>query len=91
MKYSTSSKRTVRHVPLQFVIVRKRPIPPKTLHFRTVRVKWPWEEMKVGNSFEAPYRYYNRLGAAAAYRKRTTGEAYCIRRVGNKVVIWRIE
>ena len=56
--------------------------------------KYPWDDMKVGDSFFGPgldEKARSRLNAAAYYRGKTRGGRYLVRKVTGGVRIWRVE
>lgn len=56
------------------------------------RVKYPWRQMKVGDSFAAPIRSHQSVRTAASQTGKRLGTRYAVRKVNAKSVrVWRVK
>ena len=53
--------------------------------------KYPWEDMKVGDSFFVPDGNNNTIQTAASYAGKRHNRKYCTRQVNGGIRVWRIE
>lgn len=69
-----------------YKIEQNVPLPAK----RGSKVKYPFGDMKVGDSFTAPEAERHRIASAAGLRKIRTGMTFSIRKDGaDRIRIWR--
>jgi len=54
------------------------------------RTKYPWDAMKVGESFFVPGKSTNQLGGLLTARARADGRKYTSRTVDGGTRVWRI-
>lgn len=53
--------------------------------------KYPWDEMRVGDSFFVPGKSVSAMGAVAGGRSARHGGKYACRTVDGGVRVWRVE
>lgn len=72
----------------QFDVDSRIPIPS-----RYSRAQYPWDSMRVGDSFFVPgeKRESMAVRSAARYRAAKTGERYTVRKKDNGVRVWRVK
>ena len=72
----------------EFKIEKGVPIPLK----KSRLTKYPWKEMKVGNSFFVAASTPGRISSVCASRAKThPGECYATRKEGDGVRVWRVK
>ncbi len=56
------------------------------------RAVYPWDDMKVGDSFEFPAADHHKVGGCMRYREKIHNEKYAIRRMdGHTSRCWRLK
>lgn len=54
------------------------------------RSPYPWQEMKVGDSFFVPGKKMASVSSACTFQKKKTGREYVTRCVDGGVRVWRV-
>ena len=70
-----------------FKIIKDAAPPPALGH----RTRWPFDQMEIGDAFDAPMLKRNNLAWACTQRKNRNGEEYTVRKISDDTVrVWRI-
>lgn len=73
---------------MTFKIIKNAPPPPSS---RVGRIKYPFDEMEVGDAFDVPLKSGDRIRAAASQWGKDHGKKFTIRKIDAETFrVWRI-